>query len=193
MTLGGLTLDSNGNLSVNKFYKYYGFLILILLTVYDINTIINKFTQHQKVNHEYLFKEAGSLVKYLFPLVGINWNLFKLLTIFHFNWNCIKIAKIIKFQTHCSIHWTYILVFLFWFAQIMTMAIMSVLNGFSRQWTHPVIMTFIFFNIIFALFWSLAAMTWIISKHVLNLLDQINKNLKHLIARPGIINLTLLN
>ena len=193
LTLGGLTLDSNGKLSVNRIYKYYGFLVFILMSIFDFISFYDTFTNYQDTYYNSLLNQANQLARpiiiYLTLLVSIIWNIYKLFNLIHFNLKGFKIAKIItkilNYNNQEENNGINMKIFLFWSLQIIILAIMSLENGITQKWSFMQIMRSSEFNITFALFWSLASMTWIVSYKVSNILEQINKSLKYLALRPG--------
>ena len=185
LTFGGLTIDSNGRLFVNKYYKIYGYLFTIVLIIYDIYfftyALTNEIELKKKLVIEHIPGLMNKYIHILFSSVGVLWYIFKLSILVYFNLYGFKlvetITKSFKNDHRRKRNFKVILVIILWFLQMTTLVIISVFNVDVASGEIMKFIAMIQWNITFTYSWTLASITWVISIYFSERLDKMRHNL----------------
>ena len=188
LTFGGLDIDSNGKISVNKFYKIYGYIILVITIVYDIYHKIwmvnSEFTQ------EVISGKSFPTLKILPYIIGsvfnfLKWSILFFVNIFGFRFFSIFVEGSQNKGIH-RINWKINLVILFWFIQVITVALLSMNVPAGMNDIFHGIMSMVTFDLGLLYGWSFVAIIWIISIHYTAQLNRMAANLKkNLVLKSG--------
>ena len=122
LTFGGLAINSSGNISINRFYKFYGFCITAFSICLDIYGVMNLlFDEKTKINNKKFIGDSKTMEKFHIIitvmiavlknslLININYNGIKIINILDYN-----LKDYIKHKINLSI----CLIFFVWFSHL---------------------------------------------------------------------------
>lgn len=190
LTFGGLVIDSNGKLSFNKYYKYYGYLVLIAFVSYDsIHFIIIHSQEMIEVSEK---SKISKSVPYILASVGMAWNAYKIVNLYHFNRHGMKFIKIlveiISEDIKHLFSFRVVFTLFFWLifmVRNLVFTLTTVKNSGKKLGENIAILES---TIVVIYFWSISSLTWIVSMVYSKKLTDIEANLKlFIIQRSGSI------
>jgi hypothetical protein len=163
-TFGGLTIDSNGQLATNKYLKYYGYIVGLLITAIDIMNLYF-IVQSEFVVSIY---NSGHILTYYFCITfNIIAEIRVLANLWFLQFNGIKFFEIFyHYKTERTKN--LFLLFTLWILHILIHIIFGVYQFFSR---HGLISySLLSFMLIqsffrFSVTWSVSFLMWNISVH----------------------------
>ena len=98
LTFGGLVIDSNGShieFSVNKYYKFYGFLMAMVLCCVDwVGPFLFNFDPYKFAEHLGL-KDMPKMMPIVFGLLMLMWSTFRSVAMYHNNNHGNKLAHML--------------------------------------------------------------------------------------------------
>ena len=197
LTFGGLSIDSNGKTSVNKFFKFYGYLLVVLMIIYDIYTLSSMFVMKVKGVHTEQTEMSATLpvfIPYLFFSIAVSLTSLKSLTLFFFNIFGYKLfaifAEELKRREMPIIGAKMTLVIIFSSVEIMFMVGLNQ-PQVENSWTLPPgvkfmdIVRVLNFYLIGWYTSSFMALIWIISIYYSEALSKLKDNLKNALSNKS--------
>lgn len=190
LSFGGITVDTNGNISSKKIYKIYGYLIAICILVGDIYQFylyVNEREENEKFFPKGVAKSSKAIIEAIFTANKHIWLFYKLTCLYLFNHHGFTIVKFIIENLHKCLHKPHItqliIVVLFWLSQILTLLGISIFTVIRTKGENFIIsnnhnFSTTNFNMTFVYFWTIPAITWIISIIYSAILDQFINNIK---------------
>jgi hypothetical protein len=177
-TFGGVSIDSENKLFVNKYLKYYGFFWSIVATLYNITGLIVLSTSDQIL----AIYKSGQVIAYcLCFLIGFLSVFQIIVNIWYLNLKGIKFMEIFV-QYDLNIKKNQIIIFIIWICHIITPfvgVLYTLYTSNSIKSSNPMIV------VGFSIFtlgsyygaWAVPFLTWIISILFLELLKGIKQSL----------------
>ncbi len=186
-TFGGLTIDSNGQLSTNKYLKYYGYIVGLLITAMNIFGLY-LFIQSDLYISIYT---SGYILTYYLKIIYI---IIEKIRVFANLWflqfNGIKFFEIFH---HYKVERRKILYILFtlWILHILTAIILVIYrvfipNEMISYWMLSLILISNLYN--FSIAWSVSFLMWNISVHAFENLVKVKNILIEIIEEISGIN-----
>jgi hypothetical protein len=170
-TFGGLTIESNGQLATNKYLKYYGYIVGLLITASDIYGLYVIFQSEFVAS---IYNSGHYLTYYLCTTFSIIEEIRFLTNFWFLQFNGIKFFEIF-YQYKVERRKTLYLLFTFWILHILIPIISGVYQCLSP---HELISYFMLWFIFiqnflhFSITWSVSFFMWNISVHAFeNLVD----------------------
>ena len=194
LTFGGLTIDSNGRLLVNKYYKIYGYLFAIVVTVYDVYHFCWSFNHgyeaKRKIFNQYLSEQMSKVLPILMTSVIATWFSLKLVMVVFFNVFGFKLVEMVVkcFKDKCQKRRNFKVIFvvIIWFTQMITLMVISALHVPHILHDYHKFMTIIEYNMVFIYSWTIASLLWIISIYTFDKLINMRKTLVNFVHfEPG--------
>ena len=202
LTFGGLTIDSNGRLFVNKYYKIYGYLFAVVVTTYDVYHFFWIFTEGYEAKRIYMSKYLSNFMSRLLPLiissVGFCWHTLKIAITIYFNFYGFNLVKIVldgfKDNQSKKLNYKINLVILLWVTQIAAFNCFTIFSLSEFSYNYQKLITMLDFNMVFIYSSTLASLLWVISIHTADKLNDIKNNLvKFITLKPGKMRYCFLN
>ena len=183
LTFGGLDIDSNGKISVNKFFKIYGILFFVLTVTYDIYQQI--YTINSDFNQEISSNTALAAVNFLPLLISnviylLKWSVLFFLNIFGFKF-FYTFVEGIQNQEMPRIGAKMFFVIMFWSIQMIAIALLPLNTPPEFRQTFQGVMSMVTFDLASVYGWSFAAIIWIVSIYYTAQLNQMAENLKSIL------------
>ena len=185
ISFGGLVLNSEGNISFNRIYRFYGYLILILCLTYDSYHIIFFVINSEKIYKKLESEKLPKILPLLLASIAMGWSVFKHACFYHFNVYGQEfvtiLMKMMREQVHSMSNFKTILVLFVWVISIFhltsytTYSILISDNDLHQK------VSMAGMCVMFIWFWKLASITYIISFAYCHTLDDMSKQLKKII------------
>lgn len=169
ITFGGLVIDSNGRLAVNNGLKYIGYVLILLLTSFDVVLYIWILIQGDmgsKIESQVLAqipKSIGRIYWVGLVLSKINFVAIKILTHYYYNTNGQEMVKLIYnnwIKNECVKIYTLITLCV----SVIFVFTAFIIYGSVTKFNSTLLLLSVFeYSLGFLYFWSFTAMIWIIS------------------------------
>jgi hypothetical protein len=161
-TFGGLTIDSNGDLATNKYLKYYGFIVGLLITVTEILGLYSVL----KSNFAVEIYNSGSILTYYFCITfNIIDKIRVLANLWFLQFNGIKFFEIFYYYKTERTKNLYLL-FTLWILHILMPIIFGVYHFFSshQMISYSMLSLRIIQNFFsYSVAWSVSFLMWNVS------------------------------
>ena len=179
LTFGGLVIDSNGKLSQNKYYKFYGYFITIVYLVFDLFHFGYFLSEVDSIKHHYDLDHQPKVFLFLLISIGIVFNAYKYVSLYHFNVNGYEFAmiiqKIIKNNLKTFINFKCILIMFGWVTTVIMVIVLAVQSiNSSLQEINSIVDC----SLMMIFFVTLNSVTWIVSVSFCKRLDMFKNNLE---------------
>jgi hypothetical protein len=187
ITFGGITINSNQKLSINKYLKYYGYFAAITITLLNIFIIASIIVSKTMVS----LYNLGSIMPYFMSITTQVLQVFQVLAnLWFLNRNGIKFFEIF-YNYEIDFNKNQIILIIIWICHILLAIGIGFYNFFSKNYGLYIdssgfvlfLALFVFRTCTFLAIWAVSFLTWIISIHFYEFLTNIKDNLKLQINR----------
>ena len=202
ITFGGLVITPEGRLTVNTFYKIYGYIpIGIIIVIHFYFAITSKFNNEDEFK---FFGKKANLVPWLFYTMNLMQLTWKLLFMYVINRHGFKLIKItvdvLKDNIKTKINWKIIIIFLIRLTHILVLLVITIITmklfvetSDDRIDKIRSVLRGLHYFFTFLYFWTIPAMTWVISIYCSDILDDIHKNLIRIYSRNNCKSVSIIN
>jgi hypothetical protein len=184
-TFGGLTIDSNGQLETNKYLKYYGYIVGLLITATDV--IYGIYVVFQSDIIVSIYNSGHILTYYLCITFCIIEKIRFLANLWFLQFNGIKFFEIFYHYKTERTKYLYLL-FTLWILHILIPIIFGVYQFFSPQ--QLISYSMLSFELIqnylrYSVTWSVSFIMWNISVHAFENLVNMKQVLIEIIEKDS--------
>jgi hypothetical protein len=177
ITFGGVSIDAENNLFINKYLKYYGVLCTIGIILYNIIGFIIFSTSDDFM----AIYKSGQIIVYCLEALTHFLTIFQIMVnLWYLNLNGMKFMEIFV-QYDMKIRKNQIIIFIIWICHII-IPFFGTFYGLYANMTKTTRPMFVIFFCIFKLcsfygIWAVPFLTWIISIHFFEFLKGIKQSL----------------
>ncbi len=186
ITFGGITVNSTGKISINKYLKYYGYFNFTALTTVNILGFIYFLYSEEMI---IIYKLDPKVIYYMVWLTTITQIIHMTANVWYLNLNGFTFFEIFSRHQMLIKKNKFILTIL-WVSHILIPVLIVIYNTMTSDLVKTTNLFYAFLVYLFQVYsfiaiWAVSFLTWITSFHFYELLIEINQNLRRdLIENP---------